>query len=330
MCAVSVPVPRALWFTGPRRAELREARLAEPRDGEVLVAALYSGISRGSERLVHEGRVPASEHARMRAPFQEGAFPFPVKYGYASVGRVMAGPGLLLGRDVFCLHPHQSAYVVPADAVLPVPTTVPSARAVLAANMETALNALWDAELRAGDRVAVVGAGVVGCLVAYLAARHPGTEVTLVDVDARKQAVAARLGVDFRLPTAAPRERDVVLHASGAPAGLATALALAGLEARVIELSWYGDQPVSAPLGEGFHALRLTLRSSQVGRLPAAQAARWTHRRRLALALDLLADPALDALITDEHAFEDAPAWLASLFAPERATLCARLVYGAA
>lgn len=322
--------PRALWITGPRRAELRSEPLPEPRDGEVLVAALYSAISRGTERLVYEGRVPASEHARMRAPFQAGSFPFPVKYGYASVGRVMAGPGLLLGRDVFCLHPHQSAYVVPAEAVLPVPAEVPSARAVLAANMETALNAIWDAALCAGDRVAVVGAGVVGCLVAYLAARHPGTEVTLVDVDPRKQAVAARLGVELKLPAAAPRDCDVVLHASGAPDGLTTALALAGLEARVVELSWYGDQPVSAPLGAGFHALRLTLRSSQVGRLPPAQAARWTHRRRLALALALLADPALDALITDEHAFGDAPAWLASLFAPERLTLAARLVYGAA
>ena len=321
---------RALWVVARGCAELRDEPLGPRGADQVLIATCYSGMSRGSERLVYTGRVPESEHQRMRAPFQEGTFSFPVKYGYASVGRVLEGPPALVGRDVFCLYPHQSGYVVPATQVFAVPAAVPSARAVLAANMETAVNAIWDAELRAGDRVAVVGAGVVGCLTAYLAARHPGTEVSVVDVDPRKEAVVARLGARFALPQAAPRECDVVLHASGAPAGLATALELAGLEARVVELSWYGDQQVTLPLGAGFHAQRLSVRSSQVGRLPPTQASRWTHRRRLELALSLLADPRLDALITDECSLEQAPGMLAELADPARFALCARVVYGAA
>lgn len=327
---VEQPLPeqaRALWVTGPRRAELRAERLAAPRPGEVLVQALYSAISRGTERLVFEGRVPASEYQRMRAPLQGGDFPFPVKYGYCSVGRVLWGPASLLGRAVFCLHPHQSAYVVAEDQVLPVPERVPAARAVLAANMETALNAIWDAALRAGDRVCVVGAGVIGCLVAHLAARHPGSAVTVVDVDARKAPIVEQLGAVFAAPAAAPSACDVVLHASGAPSGLITALAAAGQEARVVELSWFGDKPVELPLGEAFHPRRLQLVSSQVGRLPPAQAPRWSHRRRLAMALALLADPRLDALISGETAFARAPEALADVFAQDGFELCRRLVY---
>ena len=320
----------ALWVVASGRAELRHESLPVPGPDDVLIATRYSGISRGTERLVFEGRVPPSEHVRMRAPFQAGAFSFPVKYGYASVGRVLEGPPALLGRDVFCLYPHQSGYVVPAAHVFVVPESVPSARAVLAANMETAINAIWDAELRAGDRVAVVGAGVVGCLVAYLAARHPGTDVCVVDADPRKHDIVTRLGARFALPDAAPRACDVVLHASGAAAGLTTALAAAGLEARVVELSWYGDRQVTLSLGADFHAQRLSVRSSQVGRLPPMQAPRWTHRRRLELALSLLSDARLDALITDECALEDAPAMLRQLADPTRFALCARVVYGAA
>jgi 2-desacetyl-2-hydroxyethyl bacteriochlorophyllide A dehydrogenase len=319
----------ALWVTGPRRAELRLEPLAAPQPGQVLVEARYSAISRGTERLVFEGRIPPSEHQRMRAPLQAGDFPFPVKYGYASVGRVVWGPEPLLGHNVFCLHPHQSAYLVGADQVLPLPALVPAARAVLAANMETALNAIWDAELRAGDRVCVVGAGVVGCLVAYLAARHPGCAVSVVDVDARKAALVQSLGAAFALPAAAPVECDVVLHASGAPAGLGTALAAAGSEARVVELSWFGDRRVELALGEAFHARRLDLRSSQVGRLPPAQTPRWTARRRLSLALALLADPLLDGLISAETAFTRAPEALAEACAEGGFELCRRLVYDA-
>jgi threonine dehydrogenase-like Zn-dependent dehydrogenase len=340
MCAAEMPdaanpasiqplphVARALWIVAEGQAELREEALLAPAPGEVLVQTLYSGFSRGTERLIFQGRVPPSEYARMRAPFQSGDFPYPVKYGYANVGRVLAAPAALLGREVFCLYPHQTAYVVPASAVLPLPAGLPAARAVLAANMETALNGIWDAQLRAGDRVCVVGAGVVGCLVAYLAARHPGCSVQLVDVDARKAGVAERMGASFALPEAVARDCDVVLHASGAASGLTLALEAAGLEARVVELSWYGDAQVSLALGAGFHAQRLQLCSSQVGRVPSVQAPRWSTQRRLALALSLLEDPALDALISSESAFARAPQVLAELARAERLALCHRLEY---
>ncbi len=242
--------------------------------------------------LVYRGEVPASEFERMRAPFQQGDFPGPVKYGYASVGRVEQGPQALVGREVFCLYPHQTRYNVPADAVHPLPEGVPPARAVLAANMETAVNALWDAAPRVGDRIAVVGAGVLGLLVAWLAARMPGCEVEVIDTNAARAPVAGRLGVAFTSPDTARPDADLVVHASGSAAGLATSLRLAAFEATVLEMSWHGQHPVTLPLGEAFHSRRLTLRSSQVGHVATAQRARWSHRRRLALALALLRDPA--------------------------------------
>jgi 2-desacetyl-2-hydroxyethyl bacteriochlorophyllide A dehydrogenase len=315
---------RAFWTVGPGLGEIREETLRAPGPDEVLVEASYSGISRGTESLVFAGRVPPSEHERMRAPHQVGAFPFPVKYGYQSVGRVVDGPAALVGRAVFCLYPHQSRYVVPASDVVVIPDEVPPARAVLAANLETAVNGLWDAAPRIGDRVAVVGGGVVGTLVAYLAARVPGCDVQLIDLQPARAQVAAALGVAFSTPEGARPEADVVLHASGAPEGLVTALSLAGQEATIVELSWYGDRPVSLPLGGAFHARRLTIRSSQVGGLAATQRARWTLRRRLALALSLLADPALDVLIDGESAFDELPSVLPRLALPGSA-LCHRL-----
>jgi threonine dehydrogenase-like Zn-dependent dehydrogenase len=324
---MSVDHALAFWISAPGRGEIRREPLPAPGDGDVLVRTLYSGISRGTETLVFRGGVPPSEHVRMRAPFQMGDFPGPVKYGYVSVGLVERGPPELAGRAVFCLHPHQTRYVVPADAVLPIPDGVPPARAVLAANMETALNGLWDAAPRIGDRIAVVGGGTLGCLVAWLAGRIPGCEVQLVDIDPGRAATAGALGVGFAPPDAARGDNDLVIHASGAPAGAATALALAGFEATVVELSWFGAAPVPLPLGEGFHARRLTLRSSQVGHVATAQRARWTHRRRLAAALALLRDPALDALITGEDRFGDLPAVMARLDRAPGGALCHRIAY---
>jgi threonine dehydrogenase-like Zn-dependent dehydrogenase len=291
------------------------------------VRSLHSGVSRGTELLVYRGEVPASEFERMRAPFQAGDFPAPVKYGYASVGVVEQGPAALEGQAVFCLYPHQTRYVVPIDAVHQLPAGLPPARAVLAANLETAINALWDAAPRIGDRIAVVGGGVVGLLVAWLAARVPGCEVELIDTEPARAAVAARLGIGFAAPANARGDADRVLHASGNPQGLVTALALAAFEARVIELSWYGRRAVTLPLGEAFHARRLELRSSQVGHVAAAQRSRWSHRRRLALALSLLLDPVLDALVTDSAPFDELPAVLARLAAGAPGTLCQRIDY---
>lgn len=318
----------ACWLAEPGRAELRAETLPAPADGQVQVRSLHSAISRGTETLVFRGAVPASEWQRMRAPFQAGSFPAPVKYGYSSVGVVEQGPDSLLGRPVFCLFPHQTHYVVPAEAVHVLPPGVPPARAVLAANLETAVNALWDAAPRVGDRIAVVGGGVVGLLVAWLAGRLPGCRVQVVDPQPARRGVAAHLGVDFALPRDAGDDADLVIHASGRPEGLATALRLAAFEATVLELSWYGDQPVSVPLGGAFHSRRLTLKSSQVGQVAAAQRSRWTYRRRMDLALSLLTDAAPDALITDTAPFAALPAVLARLAAGgDYTTLCQRIDY---
>jgi len=317
----------ALWYIAPGQAEIRPEPAATPGPGEVLVRALYGALSRGTERLVFFGRVPPSEFDRMRAPLMGGAFPFPVKYGYINVGRVERGPRELVGRTVFALHPHQDLFTVPADLVVPVPEKVPATRAVLTANMETALNALWDAAPGPADRIAVVGAGVVGALVARLCARMPGTEVTLVDIEPARAELAHQLGLRFALPDAAPEECDLVFHASASAAGLATALRLAGMEATVVELSWYGEGDVPAPLGGAFHSRRLRLLSSQVSQIAPSHRLRWDFLRRRAAALALLDDPALDALLAPAIPFTELPARLPDIFAPSGGVLCQLIRY---
>jgi threonine dehydrogenase-like Zn-dependent dehydrogenase len=313
---------RAFWLEAPGRGALRREALRAAQDGEVLVRARLSAVSRGTEALVFRGFVPPSQYHSMRCPFQAGDFPAPVKYGYASVGVIEDGPRDLVGRRVFCLHPHQDRYVVPQGAVRAIPECVPDERAALAANMETALNGVWDGAARPGDRIAVVGAGVVGCLVASLCAKLPGAKVVLVDVNPARAALAAAFGCAFAVPDEAEAEADVVFHASGAPEGLATSLRLAGFEAVVVELSWYGDRAVAAPLGEAFHSRRLTLLSSQVGAVAGARRARWSRERRLDLALALLDDPAYDRLVTSECDFADLPAAMARLAEAPRGALC--------
>ncbi|GAO07704.1 putative oxidoreductase [Streptomyces lydicamycinicus] len=288
---------------------------------------LCSGVSRGTETLVFRGGVPVSQHSVMRAPFQEGDFPAPLKYGYLNVGVVEEGPSALLGRTVFCLYPHQTHYVVPASAVTPVPDSVPAPRAVLAGTVETAVNALWDAAPLVGDRIAVIGAGMVGCGVAAVLARYPAVRVQLVDADPARAATARALGVDFALPQDALGDCDLVVHASATEEGLARSLELLAPEGTVIELSWYGDRQVSLPLGEAFHSRRLVVRSSQVGAVSPARRARRTFADRLALALDLLADPAFDALITGESAFEELPEVLPRLVSGDLPALCHRIRY---
>lgn len=314
---VSKTPARALWYVAPGRTELREAAVPAPVAGEVLVRMVYSGISRGTERLIFEGKVPAGERERMRMPTQEGEFPFPVKYGYSAVGQVEAGSPAMIGRTVFALHPHQSRFVIPESAAAPVPDTVPTRRAVMAANAETALNVLWDGEVKAGQKVAVVGGGIVGLLVAALAEKPFGAEVTLIDKDASREALAKKLGAAFALPSAAPRGFEVVIHTSASDAGLALALEIAAFEGTIVEASWYGDRTVGVPLGGAFHSQRLKLISSQVGSVAPAQRARYTHRQRMQEALQLLADDRFDVLVGEEIPFEELPQHLPRLLAPD-------------
>jgi threonine dehydrogenase-like Zn-dependent dehydrogenase len=323
---------RSFWIQEPGRGQIVTEALPPRKAGEVRVRTLFSGVSRGTESLVFRGRVPRSQWETMRAPFQAGSFPAPVKYGYACVGRVEQAPALgegaaLGGRTVFCLHPHQDRFQVPAAAVRAVPASVPPERAVLAANLETAVNACWDAGPRVGDRVVVVGGGVVGLLTAWLCRQVPGVRLTVVDPDPAREETCRALGLPWSPEPPDEAGADLVVHASGNPDGLAAALAAAGTEATVLELSWYGDRAVPAPLGEAFHHRRLTLRSSQVGRLHPERTPRWTHARRLDLALQLLGDPALDALVSGESPFEELPGVMARLSEPSAGVLCHRIRY---
>ncbi len=313
----------ALWLSAVETARIEDVAV-QVGPGEVCVRTLFSGISRGTERLVFQGKVPAGEYETMRAPFQDGGFDFPIKYGYAAVGVIEAGDRA--GETVFALHPHQTRFAIPSDAAIAVPASVPVHRAVLAANMETALNILWDANVCAGDRIAVVGAGVVGALSGHLCTQMPGTEVCLIDIDPGKEALARKLGCDFAHPDNAPTEVDLVIHASATSAGLATSIAVAGVEAGIVEASWYGTHDTTIPLGGAFHRKRLRIIGSQVGRIPARNAARWTYRRRLGKALEFLADPALDALISGESTFETLGADYGDIL-NDPTTLCHRVRY---
>ncbi|MGP9675772.1 MULTISPECIES: zinc-dependent alcohol dehydrogenase [unclassified Halomonas] len=319
----------AFWVTRPRGGELKKETLTSVGEEDVRVRALFSGVSRGTESLVFNARVPESEVERMQAPFQAGSFPAPVKYGYCSVGVVEQGPAHLLNKTVFCLYPHQDRYVVPASAVLPIPDNIPVPRAVLAANMETAINGVWDAEPMLGERVSVIGAGVVGALVAYLCSQIPGVSVTLIDINPKRQALAERLGLVFCTPEQAPNDQDCIIHASGHPEGLRQALSQVGNEGRIIEMSWFGEGEVSIPLGGAFHSQRLSLRASQVGQLPAKLRPRWDFQRRLMLALSLLNDSRLDALISGESDFDALPQLAPKLFSAGSDVLCHRLRYPA-
>lgn len=322
----------AYWLTAPGAGELRPVTVPSPGPDEVLVRTVTSAISRGTETLVFEGRVPESQYATMRAPFQEGDFPGPVKYGYLAVGVVEEGPAPLRGRLVFCLHPHQTRFVVPADAVVVVPDGVPPDRAVLAGTVETAVNALWDAAPLVGDRVAVVGAGMVGCCVARLLSGIPGVHTTLVDVDPSRAAVAAALGVDFALAPDAGTgpgagRHDLVIHTSATSEGLRLSLGLLATEGQVVELSWYGDREVSVGLGGSFHSGRLSIRASQVGAVSPARRSRRSPADRLALALDLLKDPAFDALVTGRSPFAELPTAMARLSDGSLPAICHLITY---
>ncbi len=317
----------AFWLCEPGRGAIKPTAVPEPGPGDVRVRTLCTGVSRGTETLVFRGGVPQSQHTAMRAPFQDGDFPGPVKYGYLNVGVVEHGPPELKDRTVFCLYPHQSSYVVPATAVAVVPEDVPAERAVLAGTVETAVNALWDAAPLIGDRITVVGAGMVGCCVARLLARLPGAQVALVDVDDDRAATARSLGVDFTLPGDAAEGRDLVVHTSATSEGLQRSLDLLAPEGTVIDLSWYGDAQVQLSLGGAFHSARLGIRASQVGAVAAARRGRRSASERLSLALGLLRDPAFDALLTGSSPFEDLPEVMARLADGSLPALCHTITY---
>ena len=312
----------AFWVEAAGRGSLRTESVSAPEADDVLVRTVCTGISRGTESIVFRGEVPPSEGERMRAPFQSGDFPAPVKYGYLNVGVVEQGPADLVGKTVFTLYPHQSRFVVPAASVTAVPAGVPARRAVLGGVVETAVNIVWDAAPLVGDRLTVVGAGLIGCAVARVARGIPGIDVTVVDVDPAKEDVCDRLGVAYALPDRAPADRDVVIDTSGSAEGLQLAIDTVATEGEVIEASWFGDREVGVRLGGAFHSRRLTIRSSQVGMVAPRRRARRSTGDRLALALELLHDPAFDQLLTAESSWRELPAVMAGIAAGSAPGLC--------
>jgi NADPH:quinone reductase-like Zn-dependent oxidoreductase len=317
----------AYWTMAPRHGVLRTEPARAPGEDEALVRNICSGISRGTEMLVYAGYVPPEVADSMRAPFQAGNLPGPVKHGYLSVGLVEEGPVHLKGRRVFCLHPHQDRYVVPATALTPVPDDVPSDRAVLAGTVETGINALWDAGPRIGDRIAVVGAGMVGGIIAALLRSFPLDRLQLVDVNSARSALAAALEVKLVHPDDAAAENDLVFHCSATESGLARSLQLLGEEAKLIELSWYGTNEPRVPLGAAFHSRRLTIKASQVGAVASSRRARRTTGDRLALAMRLLTDPIFDTFITGHAPFGALPQTMESIFNGDTETLCQVIDY---
>jgi threonine dehydrogenase-like Zn-dependent dehydrogenase len=312
----------AFWVESPGHGVLRTTEIPDPQPGDVLVRTVYTGISRGTESLVFRGEVPSGEHERMRAPFQEGDFPGPVKYGYLNVGVVEKGPDDVRGHPVFTLYPHQSEFVVPRSAVAPIPDGVPARRAVLTGAIETAVNVLWDAAPLVGDHVTVVGGGMIGCAVARLVHQIPGVEVELIDVDRSKADICAKLGVAYAHPEEAELDRDLIIEASGSEQGLQFALEAAVTEGEIIVASWFGDRAVRLNLGEDFHSRRLTIRSSQVGMIAPRRRATHSTRSRMALALRLLRDPAFDALLTDSSSWRDLPEVMAAMAEGSSPGLC--------
>jgi len=304
---------RELWFTGPRAVEVRDGAPPHAGPGQVLARAIASGISQGTELLLFRGEGPTPFDPSLDAP---GAPTYPRRYGYSWVGEVIARGRSLngtaapeIGTRVFALAPHGDLHALDAAAARPIPLAIPAARAVLAANLETAVTSVWDSGASIGDEVVVLGGGVVGLLTTWLAARA-GASVRLVEPSARRRALGRALGAAAAVDPAddEPRaEADVVFEATGTPAALAWAIAHAATEALVVVVSFYGARSASVPLGADFHRRRIALRASQVSAVPATRAPRWTLARRFDLVRRLLQDPVLDVLLDIPVPFDDAP-----------------------
>ena len=316
---------QALIYAAPGQARIDTVDLAP--DG-VRVETAFSALSRGTERLVFNGLVPVTEHERMRAPLQVGNFPFPVRYGYACVGTVNDPDSALHKKTVFSLHPHQTVFRAPEPMVLPIPETVPAQRAVLAANMETALNAIWDSRIRPGARCLVVGAGLLGWLITSLLTLRKDISVDITDIRENPGVKADDFSVSLMTPDQVERQAyDLAFHTSASDGGLQTAVDALDFEGQVIELSWFGDRQTKVSLGGNFHANRLTIQCSQVGHVANARRNAMTHGDRLAAALKALSDPRLDLLITEDIRFVDLPTELPRLLGDGAPGIATRIVY---
>lgn len=310
---------RAVWTTGPRSLELRAEHLSPPGPHEVLVRTLVSGISQGSEMLVYRGEAPRD--LPLDLPTLAGSFAFPIKYGYALVGRVeaagSAATGFALGDHVFVHHPHQEAFTVVETMPIRLPRGLDPVLGVFTANLETAVNALLDSTIHLGESVVVFGLGVVGMLIAQLLKRSGAGLVVAVDPLPARRALATVAGIDTVLSNdidisaqvhdlTQGRGADLAIEASGHGAALQAAIDCVADEGTVLAVSWYGMKPVTLALGGHFHRGRVQVQSSQVGRVNPELAPRWDRARRTALVQHLLPSLHLAELITHRIPFERA------------------------
>ena len=319
----------AYWVEAAGKGALRPTALPAPGPSDVVVCAEFSGISVGTERLVGNGLVPATSASTMACPGMVGSFALPICYGYSLVGTVDGGA--LAGRRVFTMHPHQQRAVVASERVVALPESLPAPRATLLPNLETAWNAVHDAELRDGDRerVVVIGGGAIGLLLAFVLSRVANATVVLADIDASRRRFASALPWigDVVAPDGVePGRFAVAFHTSATSDGLQLAIDAVGFEGRVIELSWYGSKPVTVRLGESFHHQRKRITASQVATIAASHRAAGRAARTAAV-LDLLADPALDRLLAAPIPFERLPEAFARIYRGETIEPCPVVAY---
>jgi len=293
-----------------------------PATGEVRIQTLFSGISHGSEMMVYRGEIPADLSLDATLPSLQGNFSFPIKYGYASTGRIIdvgeGVNGLEAGDLVFAFNPHETCYTVPATVVIKLPEGLDPKHGIFAANVETALNALLDAAPRLGERAVIIGQGVVGLLITQLVRKAGASLIVTSDMYAKRRALSQKAGANLVVDPATESlddrvyemtggaGADVVIEVSGEPRALNDAIKITAQEGRVVVVSWYGTKRADLALGSDFHRKRLTLRSSQVSNLDPSLAPRWTIARRRQLAASYLSELLLEELISNVVPFEQA------------------------
>lgn len=317
---------KSLWFKNQFHAVMETEMLPvlppNKKKNSCLIKTLFTAISPGTEYLVYSGGVPKKLYVEMRCPYMGGDFSFPIKYGYSLVGQVLDGPTSLKGKLIHTLHPHQDYARISAEDVYVIPDGISPQRATLASNMETALNAIWDSGVNIGDKVLIVGFGIIGSLIARILSFIPQVEVDVLDVQPAKITLIEQLGFSI-YKEEKEKKYDLAFHTSGSGPGLQTSINNVGLEGKIIETSWYGDKEVNLCLGETFHSQRKLIISSQVSHLPACKSARWDYKRRKEVVFQLLLHPEFDAHITHTIAFHNLP----KLFQSLKKNRCQELSY---
>jgi threonine dehydrogenase-like Zn-dependent dehydrogenase len=298
----------ALWHRSASESEIITGDIRKEEGKELLVESFFSLVSIGTERTVALGMVPPEIREQMKVPYMEGSFSFPCKYGYSLVGKIIRGPAGLKNRFVHLMHPHQDMAWVHPSSVFPLPDGIPPRRAVLAGNMETAVNALWDSEISVGDSVLIAGFGIVGALIALLASCIPGVAIVVLETNEKRRSLAAKLGFDlFENFRTGNTPFDAALNTTGDENALQICIDNTGFESQVTEVSFYGTKAVSVRMGGNFHISRKRIAVSQVSNLPLKKLARWDHLRRKQLVYNLLKDNRFDCLVENAVPFHDAP-----------------------